>query len=457
MLSTIHNSKGLEWKAVFLIGMNDQDFPSSHILGKGQDEKFKECRRLMYVSTTKAKEHLHISFIKDEKKPYICRFFSEIDDSFYKKQTEFNQNSIVKINDPFNKQLRFQKNEIVEKIPQMIESFQKKQYENMDSILSGINIYSLENGQKISFNEDYIKQNHLQQDFINYLDLYLYRSIQQTLPEKIIQPQAQILLAAIPWYHERISKLQPALNKFLKFLKDRKDLDMDKIHQHENIKKELLDQNKKLFHHLEEPLEKVFDIIKQFIQENNFKYSDIHHSTLCERHVDIFESKQEEKKQLTRSYAKFCDKNNRTIDIKQDLYNVSKCIQLSQNNKRSLYRNDFPQFKVENLDQNIQILSDYLNQKQFERIELKKIREEKEKFGCMDIVADDHIQIYLQSKLQLCIQKGYNQSIGFRTSIEMQANQNHQNCIFQCDVRKSINLFFRRLEQCKRFLCFFKK
>ncbi|MDO8603146.1 MAG: ATP-dependent helicase [Candidatus Omnitrophota bacterium] len=59
-LSTIHSAKGMEWEAVFLIGLIDGVFPVSFSLG--DEEGIEEERRLFYVALTRAKNHLFITF-----------------------------------------------------------------------------------------------------------------------------------------------------------------------------------------------------------------------------------------------------------------------------------------------------------------------------------------------------------------------------------------------------------
>ncbi len=64
-LMTIHASKGLEFKNVFLLGLNEDVFPSARI-SQIEDEqkkkhKMEEERRLAYVAITRAKEKLFIS------------------------------------------------------------------------------------------------------------------------------------------------------------------------------------------------------------------------------------------------------------------------------------------------------------------------------------------------------------------------------------------------------------
>lgn len=58
-LSSVHSSKGMEYKCVFVIGMNAGVFPS--YLSRKKDE-LEEERRLFYVAMTRAKEMLFLSF-----------------------------------------------------------------------------------------------------------------------------------------------------------------------------------------------------------------------------------------------------------------------------------------------------------------------------------------------------------------------------------------------------------
>lgn len=58
-LSTIHSAKGLEWKAVFLIGVSDGVLPSGFAIRNGED--LEEEKRLLYVALTRAKSHLLLS------------------------------------------------------------------------------------------------------------------------------------------------------------------------------------------------------------------------------------------------------------------------------------------------------------------------------------------------------------------------------------------------------------
>ena len=57
--STMHSAKGLEFKVVFLVGMEDGLFPSKRSIE--EDESVEEERRLCYVGITRAKNKLYIT------------------------------------------------------------------------------------------------------------------------------------------------------------------------------------------------------------------------------------------------------------------------------------------------------------------------------------------------------------------------------------------------------------
>lgn len=81
VMMTLHASKGLEFKNVYIIGLEDSIIPSSR-----DDVGIEEERRLLYVGMTRAKEELHLSTAKqrhtfgawgEEDKP--SRFLYDID------------------------------------------------------------------------------------------------------------------------------------------------------------------------------------------------------------------------------------------------------------------------------------------------------------------------------------------------------------------------------------------
>ncbi len=62
-LSSIHQAKGLEWRAVFVIWLTEGMFPNSRVIEDDPgDEGLEEERRLFYVAVTRAKDDLYLTY-----------------------------------------------------------------------------------------------------------------------------------------------------------------------------------------------------------------------------------------------------------------------------------------------------------------------------------------------------------------------------------------------------------
>lgn len=61
-LMTVHSAKGLEFKNVFVVGLEENLFPSGMV--GDSPRALEEERRLFYVAITRAEEHCYISFAK---------------------------------------------------------------------------------------------------------------------------------------------------------------------------------------------------------------------------------------------------------------------------------------------------------------------------------------------------------------------------------------------------------
>ncbi len=88
-LMTLHNAKGLEYRAVLMIGCEEGVFPHSRSLEEGSEE---EERRLCYVGITRARERLWLTHARsrrlfgDRAGGYPSRFLSELPDELVERQ-----------------------------------------------------------------------------------------------------------------------------------------------------------------------------------------------------------------------------------------------------------------------------------------------------------------------------------------------------------------------------------
>ena len=60
VLSTIHQAKGLEWDAVFILNLSSGAFPNER--AAREQNGLEEERRLFYVAITRAKKYLHLTY-----------------------------------------------------------------------------------------------------------------------------------------------------------------------------------------------------------------------------------------------------------------------------------------------------------------------------------------------------------------------------------------------------------
>lgn len=60
ILSTIHQAKGLEWEAVFLLNLSSGGFPNDRAMR--EPDGLEEERRLFYVAITRAKRKLVLTY-----------------------------------------------------------------------------------------------------------------------------------------------------------------------------------------------------------------------------------------------------------------------------------------------------------------------------------------------------------------------------------------------------------
>jgi len=139
-LMTIHQSKGLEFLHVHIIGMEENIFPSQQAMFSKKD--IEEERRLLYVAITRAKKQVHLSYCKTRFRfnNYIAnepsRFLNEIDEKCIEKLTLFTRqsNSRKKINfrKTTNPDLTFKTQKKLIKVPNFNNQSKNMEKQNLE-------------------------------------------------------------------------------------------------------------------------------------------------------------------------------------------------------------------------------------------------------------------------------------------------------------------------------------
>jgi len=122
-LMTIHSAKGLEFKYLFIVGLEEELFPSQ--MATSTSQELEEERRLFYVALTRAEKKATLSFAKSRYKwgnmsyPRPSRFIREIDERFlefgYEEAPAFSGNGT----DNYNSQSEYE-------VPSQSGRFQQK-------------------------------------------------------------------------------------------------------------------------------------------------------------------------------------------------------------------------------------------------------------------------------------------------------------------------------------------
>ena len=160
-LSTIHSSKGLEWKKVYLIGMNQSYFPSPK-------SDIEEERRLFYVAVTRAKMFLIMTFNKSDK---VSSLLEELNEELLNKDFKFSDICLKPNELPFEKKVDCSVTKLIDNLDGNNYIELKKKY-----IFEGINFI-----EKNVYNPyqypDWVKGNDFYSNFGIFIDYLIRRMI----------------------------------------------------------------------------------------------------------------------------------------------------------------------------------------------------------------------------------------------------------------------------------------
>jgi hypothetical protein len=320
-MSTIHKSKGLEWKVVFIINLNDNSFPS----GKTAVE-LEEERRLFYVAVTRAKKYLHLSFYPNYNSSFVSRFISELDEQFYN-FTNYNR-KYIGISEEGVRDNKLSVTELIRNL------------DGMDYMVlrdKGI-LPELDFDFKKIFDstdyEEFIKENDLYSDFGIFIDCLICRMLGEIDPESngLLYEPALLAIANVKLSTHEYNIYKKYKTNFVENLDKVKldDIELSIFHKLENIQ----GVDHKIAHHHKETIlniiEKLFDNSTRF----NVPFYKI--PIFSERFLpEDFEKKMEKDLQI------FTNSNNNYKDIIKNVWEISKCNKIVNDGRRRLLYKDF--------------------------------------------------------------------------------------------------------------------
>ncbi|KAL4504210.1 hypothetical protein ABPG72_021048 [Tetrahymena utriculariae] len=415
-LSTLHQAKGLEWKIVFFIGINDQYFPGEFINQKSlKVQQLEECRRLFYVGCTRAINQLNFSVLQRKQKdtyPIVCRFFSEIDQKYFKVDEKIQKQDFAPIKGQDDIRPKGLENQT--QITKIIEEFEYHDFEKIDKYLQNIQFLKKEDiHKKPSFDIKQIVKNRLSVDLGIYIDILFQRIIAEkyNYVHGYTYSDAQKVLFAINWANQRAE----IVFKYKQFFEN-KNLNFTLIEESDEfvdvIQMFYIEKSMEIIKFEEgeiKVLKQIYEELKKFMDKNKLDYSNISHLLIegnNDRVPSFFPDDFDDKHIYIESYKKYCNSNFKTMDILEDIYNVSKCGLLINLIRRSLYRNDFKLFNPIDLKIIIDKFLDFIKKQNFKNIQVKKNVKDDKLIGEIDFIADNTI-FEIKSSSSYEVQKEY--------------------------------------------------
>ncbi|KAL4459408.1 hypothetical protein ABPG74_018021 [Tetrahymena malaccensis] len=299
-------------------------------------------------------------------------------------------------------------------ITKIIEEFDYRDFEKIDSFLSDVkHLYKEDIHKKPSFDIKQIAKNRLSVDLGIYIDILFQRIIAEKYNSVhgYSYSDADKVLFSINWANQRAD----VVYKYKLFFEN-KNINFDQIEDQDEfidvINMFYIEKSKEPFK-LEEReirvLKEIYGELKLFMTKNNLDYKNVCHQLIegkNDRVAQFFPDDFDDKKMYIESYKKYCDPKFQTMQILEDIYNVSKCGQLVNLIRRSLYRNDFDLFNPLDLKIIIDRFLDFIKRQNFQTIEVKKKVNDENLIGEVDFIADDTI-FEIKSASSYEVQKEY--------------------------------------------------
>lgn len=385
-LTTIHKSKGLEWKVVFLIDCEDSRFPSETDKLSVQEE-----RRLFYVAITRAKEYLYLFFNGEkkngkEKLAKLTRFIQEIDKDKY---------HFVNYDQRFYYYDDYRSVKWVNGVTETIKILNETDIAKIREyqILPETNPTIKKIHDKCEFNS-YINTYYLQPDFGEFIDRYVTRTIGKRNPDSggLIDNPTVIIISACQFTNQELIIYKKYETNFR--------INMGKININTPDWKycSLLsenDLNLEFIKKIEKNDEKAIKSIIQKILLTAKKFN-IDVSILAGCFSVKNEVPEKIKLKLIESYKKYNSPDYQSGTICNDIYNISLCGTILGGRRRLLYKDVFSKFRdgYDNLFDDIEKYVNDLNP-EFTNLICKKMvkSDEYDLIGEIDLLDIDNHKI----------------------------------------------------------------
>jgi hypothetical protein len=316
-LTTIHKSKGLEWKVVFLLGCEDKYFPS-----EVDKISIEEERRLFYVAITRPKSILYISFTSNN----ISRFIKELDSDNY---------NFVNFKDSFFNYSEYRNPKYFNSVAELVDMINEEELNELriKKILPELEIITKKIHSDYKYNDE-INKYFLHSDYGTFID----RMISRCIGEKNNKSQgiedyiANVVIGAVILerveyflydkyknnFKINIDRINSKTDKgdYIKILTENKDCGY------------IIDMNYRDKHFIVSIVNKIINTAKQ----NKFKMADV--IVLPKNYLP-----ENFKESMLKSLLKYRDINNNSFSILEDIYNISLCGNIYDNRRRLLYKN----------------------------------------------------------------------------------------------------------------------
>lgn len=362
ILTTIHKSKGLEWKVVFLIKCEDKTFPSDT-----DKLLIEEERRLFYVAVTRARHHLLITFCDTfTSTSQITRFVSEIDPQYYDApniviNNQYEQHSYSKNENNVTKIIRYiNENDIKEmRETKLIPNFKLDTLKIHDSCMYNQTI------------NDY----YLHADYGEFIDRYICRQICVNNKLSINDRYAEIVILACTLDSDQYNIYGKYINHFIKNGKYiTKDTPISQVISILNREMRVeIDKNDHPFINI--VVTKLLQytgkltISEIFVVNNSKKFA-------------VFRD------ELKTSYDRYKNISIHNKKIMRDIYHVSLCSNIYDSRTRLIYKDVFADFTQMNIFTNI---DQFINITNNTEISCKKVITDPNRdiVGEYDMITDD--------------------------------------------------------------------